>query len=240
MGLEPYERFYYSYQTKGRGLTSPDALTAAFEQMARANDQIFGPLLPNSGTALDIACGYGNMLFYFERRGLTASGFDLDQNQVALAQSIGLNARCGDLSTELKGIDLAIDVISAMDVIEHLHKNDAVELLRQVYSALSFKGILLLRCPCADGFTGAHDVFNAMTHRWGATSIVVRQILLAIGFERVELMDISLPRFPTRFRSKLRARTLKLTRRIAGLCLRLLGVMPPTIWSNSVVAVAWK
>jgi SAM-dependent methyltransferase len=240
MELEPYERFYYSYQTKGRGLQSAEELTHAFEAMARSNDEIFGPYLPKGGVALDIACGYGNMLFYFERRGLTATGFDLDQNQIDLARSAGLDARYGDLSTELAQLHGPIDVISAMDVIEHLHKNVAVELLRDIYATLSSGGLLLLRCPCADGFTGAHDVFNDMTHRWGATSIVVRQILLAIGFNRVELMDISLPRFPTTFRSKVRAHAITITRRVAGLLLRTLGMKAPTIWSSSVVAVAWK
>jgi SAM-dependent methyltransferase len=240
MELEPYERFYYSYQTRGRGLESAEDLTRAFEEMAHSNDEIFGPLLPKTGIALDIACGFGNMLFYFEKRGLTASGFDLDQNQIDLARSLGLNARYGDLSTEIRNVTGPVNVISAMDVIEHLRKNDAVELLRQIYEVLPSGGILLLRCPCADGFTGAHDIFNDMTHRWGATSIVVRQILMAIGFERVELLDISLPRFPTTIRSKVRARCIKIARRLAGPLLRLLGVNAPRIWSASVVAVAWK
>jgi SAM-dependent methyltransferase len=239
MELEPYEQFYYSFQTEGRGLTKAEDLTRAFERQAAVYDELIGPLLPQCGTALDVACGYGNMLFYFQKHGLIASGFDFDQNQVALARSIGLDARCGDLSTELKGLS-ALDVISAMDVIEHLKKNDAVSLLRDIYAALSSKGMLLLRCPCADGLTGAHDVFNDMTHRWGATSVVVGQMLRAIGFKRVDLIDITLPRYPTGLRSKLRARRIRLTRRLAGSCLRLLAVKPPAIWSNSVIAVAWK
>jgi SAM-dependent methyltransferase len=240
MELEPYEQFYYSHQTKGRGLQSAQELTRAFELMARSSDEIFGPLLPKNGVAVDIACGYGSMLFYFEKRGLTASGFDLDQNQIDLARSIGLNARHGDLSTEVKQINGPVNVISAMDVIEHLHKNDAIELLRQIYERLPSGGLLLLRCPCADGFTGAYDVFNDLTHKWGATSVVVRQLLVAIGFARVELMDISLPRYPSTLRSKARARALKITRRFAGLFLQLLGIKAPEIWSTSVVAVAWK
>jgi SAM-dependent methyltransferase len=240
MELEPYEIFYYSYQTEGRGLKNPEDLRVAFKQFARANEEIFGPLLPRSGVALDVACGYGNMLFYFEQHGLTASGFDLDQNQVDLARSIGLDARRGDIATELSRHEGDVDVISAMDVIEHLDKNVAVGFLGVVYKLLPKGGILVLRCPCADGFTGAHDVFNDMTHKWGATSIVIRQILLATGFERVELMDISLPRFPTSLHSRMRVYRVKIARRIAGTFLRILGMAPPSIWSASVVAIAWK
>ena len=239
MELEPYERFYYTYQTRGRGLTNAEDLTRAFERQAHQYDELIGPLLPKSGDALDIACGYGNMLFYFRKHGLNASGFDLDPNQVGLARSIGLNARRGDLSTELKTVR-GVDVISAMDVIEHLDRNDAVTLLRDIHSALSGEGMLLLRCPCADGFTGAHDVFNDMTHRWGATSVVVRQMLLATGFRRVELVDLTVPRYPSGMRSRLRSAQIKLARRMARFCLRLLSVQAPEIWSNSVLAVAWK
>ena len=239
MKLEPYEDFYYSYQTRGRGLTSVADLTRAFEHQSARYDELFGPFLPKCGTAIDVACGYGNMLFFLESRGFAATGFDLDQKQVDLARSIGLDARHGDLSTELEAAR-GVDLISAMDVIEHLDKNDAVKLLREIYTALSPAGLLLLRCPCADGFTGAHDVFNDMTHRWGATSVVIRQMLQAIGFQRIELVDLAVPRFPRTLRSKVRARQIAMTRGLTRFWLRLLGLQPPTIWSNSVIALAWK
>jgi SAM-dependent methyltransferase len=239
MELEPYERFYYSFQTQGRGLTRPEQLTEAFERFAVSNEELFGRLLPENGSALDIACGHGHMLFYLGKRGLKATGFDLDENQVQLARSIGLDARCADLSA-LDLREKELDVISAMDVIEHLPKSDAIELLQKIYAGLSDRGILLLRCPCADGFLGAHDVYNDLTHRWGATSVVLRQILQAVGFQRIELIDISVARYPKGLRSKARTLIVKASRSVATVILRLLGMPLPTIWSSSVIALAWK
>jgi SAM-dependent methyltransferase len=239
MGLEPYEEFYYSYQTRGRGVTTPDDLTKAFIRQKQSYQELIGPLLPRSGRAVDIACGYGNMLYVFRDLGLQATGFDLDKNQVALAQSIGLDARLGDLHTEIKALK-DVDLISAMDVIEHLDKNDAVQLLREVFLALAPRGVFVMRCPCADGFTGAHDVFNDMTHRWGATSVVVRQMLLATGFTRIELIDVSLPRYPESLLSKLRVMQVSIARKLGSTVLWLMGLQSPRIWSASVIALAWK
>jgi SAM-dependent methyltransferase len=239
MALEPYEEFYYSYQTQGRGLRTPQELISAFKVQARAYEELIGPLVPRRGRAVDLACGYGNMLFVLKEFGLDAIGFDLDKNQVELARSIGLDARIGDVLADLKELT-QLDLISAIDVIEHLKKNDAVQLLRNVYSALAPQGVFLLRCPCADGFTGAHDIFNDMTHRWGATSVVVQQMLLATGFKRIELIDISLPRYPKTGWSKARAFRIRTARKIGGFMFRLMGVATPRIWSNSVIALAWR
>jgi hypothetical protein len=70
--------------------------------------------------------------------------------------------------------------------------------------------------------------------------VVVRQMLLATGFQHVELVDLTVPRFPGTLRSKLRTRQIRIARRVVGFGLRLLGLKSPAIWSNSVIALAWK
>ena len=238
-GQSKYEEFYYGYQTKARGLESAPNLTAAFERMSNDYDQLFGPLMPKNGKALDVACGYGNMLYYFRRCGLEHIGFDLDPNQISLANSLGLNAHCGSLQDELRNVG-DVSIISAMDVIEHLGKDDAVQFLQNAHSILPVGGLLILKCPCADGFTGAHDIFNDLTHKWGATSNVLKQMLQAVGFSRLQIIDITLPPFPRGIRLKLKIRLRKIARACVSPFMGLLGIRKPTIWSESVVVLAWK
>lgn len=131
-------------------------------------------------------------------------------------------------------------MVSAFDLIEHLDKNDAVRLLESAVIALRDDGMLIIQCPCADGFSGAHDLCNDLTHRWAPSSNMLRQLLMTVGFKRVQLIDMTLPPYPQGMQRKLMMTTRKVLRKLTVLWLRLIGVHPPRVWSNSVVAIAWK
>ena len=68
-----------------------------------------------------------------------------------------------------------------------VEKIDAVRFLELAYRKLAPGGRLLVRTPCADAPTGASHIFNDMTHKWAATSGVLRWLLGAVGFEAVEI-----------------------------------------------------
>jgi SAM-dependent methyltransferase len=240
--VEHYEEVYYGGQVAGRGVLDAKGLDAQARMMAPKFLELLGPLLPEdlSVRCLDLACGFGDWLWFLRSRGYTRiEGLDLDQQQVAVARSVGLPVTVGDCS-QWTGEPSAYGLISALDLIEHLDKNDAVRLLERIHDALCEGGVLVLRCPCADGFRGANDICNDLTHRWGATSTTLGQLLRTLGFGKVRLLDPSLPRYP---RGWVRALGLHI-RHVARWCtfplLWVLGVRPPLIWHTSQYAVAVK
>jgi tellurite methyltransferase len=52
----------------------------------------FGKLLPHSGLALDIACGYGQNTLYLARHGLTPTGIDLRLDALAAGREAAARA----------------------------------------------------------------------------------------------------------------------------------------------------
>ena len=240
--LEPFEQFYYGFQTQGRGLLTKGSLEQAFERRRTQYDELLSGYLADrkSDAILDVACGYGNFLFYLRAEGFSdIVGVDMDPGQIKLAMLLGLPAVLGTAEEYLRE-GRPYGVISAFDFIEHLDKNAAVKFVKDAYLNLSPGGMLIIQCPCADGFCGAHDIFNDLTHRRVATSNSLRQFLNAAGFRKVELIDLSLPPFPRGLRSNLKRRMRVFARSALRGLLRLLGAPSPSIWSNSQIAVAWK
>jgi SAM-dependent methyltransferase len=241
-GLEYYEQVSYSYQTIARGLLNAQDLRTTFERMAAAYDETVGPLLPvdRSTPCLDLACGYGNWLYYLQKKGFTHTrGVDLDPKQVELARALGLPAEIDDIRGALTETS-KFGLISAFDLVEHLEKSTAVRLLQQAHAALLPGGLLVLQCPCADGFTGSHDICNDLTHKWGASSNMLNGLLKAVGFGEVRIIDATLPPFPRGLKRRLLAVSRKAARKVLQLMMRAAGVKPPAIWSNSQIALAWK
>jgi 2-polyprenyl-3-methyl-5-hydroxy-6-metoxy-1,4-benzoquinol methylase len=241
-GIEYYESVYYGAQTIGRGARTNEQLLFLFQKLVSHYDELLGPLLPNSPTTrcLDLACGYGNWLHYLRSKGYgLIEGVDSDPEQVRLAQMLKLPARVGDVHDVLQG-NGEYDIISALDLIEHLEKNNAVRLLQAVLAALRPGGMLIIRTPCADGFAGSRDIFNDLTHRWGATSNVIRQLLRTIGFANVILLDESAPRYPKTLRRLGLISLRRIVRKFISFGLRVAGVPVPRIWSPSQMVVAQK
>lgn len=238
--LEYYERFYYEYQVEGRGIVDVDTATKVFHQRILSYDELLSGAMPAVGNALDLGCGYGNFLFYLRAKGWkNATGVDLDEKQVHLAMALGLSASVGNaLEAVREARDLSL--VAAFDLLEHLSKNDAVRLLLDAHSALKPGGALIIQCPCTDGFTGAHDWGNDLTHRWAPSSNALGQMLKAAGFNKVILVDTTLPRYPMTWRSSIKRAARTAARAVAKPFLKLLGVSIPQIWSNSQIAIAYR
>lgn len=240
--LEPYEEVYYSFQTQARGLLRPEELIAAFDQKVNTYDEMFFNILPTEKNVkcIDCGCGYGNFLYYLCAKGYTeVTGFDLDPIQVSLAVSLGLNAKIGNAIQEIAKMQ-NIGLISALDFIEHLDKNQAVCFLQSALRALIPDGMLILRCPCADGFSGSHDFCNDLTHKWNASSNMLRQLLKTVGFDRIQILDQTVPPFPGTFARRLFFRLRRAARKVMSPLFLLLGIVVPEVWHPSQIAIAYK
>jgi len=241
MLLSNHAKQYYSYQTRARGLLDEKALRQQFQKMAKWYGKRLHPYLPaaKSAACLDVPCGFGNFLYFLKQRGYdNAHGYDLDPAQVELARLLELPACEGDVFEILSGQSEFYAMISSLDFIEHVSKDDALQFLALCWQRLKPGGVLLLRAPCADGPFGAHDRHNDLTHQWGITSNLLRAILEMQGFDKIELLD-ERPQ-PTGFIDTLRWLVFFPARALATLFCMALGMSPPRIWSRSMFAVAHK
>ena len=109
-----YEKLLQTVQTLGSGESLLDIGTA-------------------SGYFLDIASNYG----------YKSSGIDINLSAVREGLGLGRNIKHGDLFTH-DFEDSSVDVITALDFIEHLPYNQVNLFLKKVRTALSEKGIFVL------------------------------------------------------------------------------------------------
>ena len=239
--MNQHEKEYYGFQTRARGLLNADALRQRFEKLRRWYRCRLMRFLPADRTApcLDLPCGYGNFLYFLESEGYSnVTGFDNDKSQIELAGLLELPAKEGDAFGILSDSPDTYALISSLDFIEHLPKDDAMSFLGLCFDALRPGGCLILRTPSANGPFGSHDIWNDLTHQWGMTSSLLRAILQMKGFEEIELLD-ERPQ-PSSVIDTLRWLAYFPARLLANLTTMMLGMSPPAIWSRSMIAVAYK
>ncbi len=77
------------------------------------------------------------MLGFLAQNGFSnVTGIDISSDQVAEAQARGFNAIEANALTYLRKHKNAYDVIIAMDIIEHFHKEELFDLLSLIFQAL--------------------------------------------------------------------------------------------------------
>jgi 2-polyprenyl-3-methyl-5-hydroxy-6-metoxy-1,4-benzoquinol methylase len=232
---------YYKYQTLARGLLTTESLLSEFKRREKWYNSRLKKFLPTGEdiSCLDVACGYGNFLYFLKCKGyVNIQGYDLDPEQVRLARLLGLPAHNSDALNFLKTTSETFDVISALDFIEHISKDDASHFLDLCFSKLKPGGVLIIRTPCADGFFGSHDAANDLTHLWTMTSTVLDTVLKMIGFDRVQVLDEK----PQPFKI---VNVIRLVLYYFSLCFCVLvclgmGLSIPRIWSKSMWGIGYK
>jgi len=235
-----YSDRFYSYQTKGRGLLDHKSLGALFEKLNSYYWARFGRYLPSNKRikCLDIASGYGNFVYFLRARGyVNIEGYDLDENQVALAQTLKQPVEIGNVFDVLAR-GHRYDLISAFDFIEHLSKDEALNFLDVCFENLNIGGAIIIRTPSADGPFGAHDSFNDITHEWTMTSTLLKVVLQMSGFSKIVILD-ERPQ-PTNLINFLRWLVHFPVKVLANLFCVGLGMRPPIVWSRSMIAIAYK
>ncbi len=143
--------------------------------------------------ALDIGCGYGNLLAYYRWKGIkTYLGIDNSPHQIDQATRVfgAEHARMADgLNFLAECTPGDWDIISAIDFVEHLAKVECLQFLSLAYRALTDRGILLVRTPNANSPWGMSVRYNDLTHEICFTPNSFRDTAAACGFERVECWE---------------------------------------------------
>ena len=183
-----YERYYSTHS----GVDGVDAQRAHFEQQRRYFRREFESLMPSdkSGRILDIGCGTGSFIQAMRDAGYTnIEGVDLSPEQVKMADEFGVpGVHLGAAEDFLSKADVKYDVITAIDLIEHLTKDELVDFLRMVHDALQVGGKVLFRTPNMDAPQASVFAFADFTHEIFLNKNSGMQVMDSCGFSEVQVV----------------------------------------------------
>lgn len=186
------ERIYAAYR---------DSLAPELELSAGRDDAFYfpqfrrhyAPLLPADRKAgiLDLGCGQGLFLSWLKSEGYTAaSGVDGSPQMARLARARGLAVEEGDMKDALRARAGSLDCVTAFDVLEHLDKDELLELMDLVFAALRPGGMFLCHTVNADGFSWGRMRYIDLTHEIAFTRYSLAQLFKVCGFSRSDFHPV--------------------------------------------------
>ncbi|HET6721785.1 MAG TPA: class I SAM-dependent methyltransferase, partial [Chitinophagaceae bacterium] len=200
--------------------------------------------LPSNRDAriLDAGCGLGHFLFFAEQSGYkNVTGIDVSIELIALCKGRGYNAVVTDISSFLAAHKNAFDVIIFNDVIEHLTKDEIINLLDLMNASLTNDGCLLIKTPnMANPFTAASGRYIDFTHEIGFTEASLKEILVVTRFANVRVIGTDIYvmyQNPLNYLAKFFAFTLS---KILYLLSYLYGRKTIKIYEKDILAIAYK
>ena len=178
------ERLYEAYATQHGGYANAAAATLVYRHSIR-------PLLPlpEAGPVIDIGCGQGELVRLMLSDDYRAAGIDISPEQVAIAHQAGIHqVRQGDYREILGASPGQLAAVTAVDVLEHLTKDEVLWTFDRVIAALRPGGVFVARVPNAVSPFGGYIRYGDFTHESWYTALSIRQIAAAAGFGPVTVM----------------------------------------------------
>jgi 2-polyprenyl-3-methyl-5-hydroxy-6-metoxy-1,4-benzoquinol methylase len=105
--------------------------------------------VPENVRVLDIGCGFGESLGYFQSRGCVAYGIEADENIRRVAERFEYNVYVGLFNPDIYETDF-FDYVTMAQVIEHV--TDPVETLKGIGKVLKPGGNAILSTPNSNGW----------------------------------------------------------------------------------------
>lgn len=141
---------------------------------------------------LDLGCGLGELCWLAASSGVQSIiGVNLSQGEVDYARlHIQATFICQDILDYLPQCESdSVDVIYAMNILEHLTKDDLIRVLDQSRRVLRDGGQLVAMVPNATSTYGAMTRYWDITHVQAFTPSSVQQLMRLSGFSKVEFAE---------------------------------------------------
>lgn len=141
---------------------------------------------------LDIGCGIGQLLEALRRNGYAKIlGIDVSKNAVSLCNAKGLPVEhIDDLSTFCMSCDRKFDFIVMSHVIEHLPKEQIIDILQLIRTRLlETGGSFVVMTPNAQSNSGCYWAYEDFTHTVMFTAGSLKYVLLAAGYKYISFLD---------------------------------------------------
>lgn len=141
---------------------------------------------------LDVGCGGGQFLLYLKNEGFTSLyGVDTSPDQVITAQNLGLTSvSCGQAQEYLSQYRSFFGVINIQNVLEHLTRDELLEMLDLIHTALGDGGQIWIIVPNGLSPWGVAVRFDDLTHETCYTPQSLTQALTTCGFSDIEFKEI--------------------------------------------------
>ncbi|MFQ6058237.1 MAG: class I SAM-dependent methyltransferase [Anaerolineae bacterium] len=126
----------------------------------RQIQRFYLPFFQRCRRVVDLGCGEGDFVAMLVEQGIAAIGVDRDPESCAGARSRGLDVICQDVFTYLEGLPQeSIDGIFSAHLVEHLHYEEVLRLLRLAHRALKPGGCIVLTTPNVCGLFAHLEMF---------------------------------------------------------------------------------
>lgn len=163
-----------------------------FDQQVYYFSKEIVPLLPTDKYVkiLEIGCGNGSLIKTMLNADFKdITGIDLSQEQVDVARKLGVaQAHCISAMDFLKGKRQVFDAILAIDVIEHFTKNEIVDFLEMVLTALKPGGMVIFRTPNMDAPLTSLYSYGDFTHECLLNKSSALQLMKSTGFSDADVL----------------------------------------------------
>lgn len=131
---------------------------------------------------LDVGCGAGNMIHHLAQYG-RVRGIEVDARPVKIAQERGYDVRLGDATQTIPFPDASFDLVTALDVIEHVDADENI--MREAYRVLRPDGALLITTPAFQWLWSHNDELNAHKRRYTASALRAKMERAGFIIERL-------------------------------------------------------
>lgn len=178
-----YDKYSSGFQDKG-----PTFDAVAARQWGKAYDWYFRKWLPTDKDAhiVDLACGAGSLLHFFRERGYSnIAGVDISPEQIALSRQVTEDVTQDNVLHFLQTHENTFDLITALDLVEHFHKDEVLTFLDGCYAALRPGGRLIIQTPNADTPWAAYTRYGDLTHEVCFQSNCFSRLMRLTGFVNV-------------------------------------------------------
>jgi len=181
-------RIYNAYLSRGPE-REPVFDRLAAERRARLLARLLKGWLPEDRELpiADLGCGSGEVLYFLKGRGYTrVAGVDVSPEQVQAARQVVPEVVEADLFDFLDRHREKFGLIFALDLLEHLRKDDVLRFLDASHRALGGGGRLILQTPNADSPMASGLRYGDFTHEVCFTPSSLGWLLNLVGFTGVE------------------------------------------------------
>ncbi len=141
---------------------------------------------------LDAGCGSGAFLYFLRQAGYeNLMGVDVSAEQVALAHGFGLTfVKQQDIRSCLASLaENSLDVLLLMDVLEHLTREELLDVLDGASRVLQHDGRCIAHVPNAAGLFGMGIRYGDLTHEIAFTPESARQVFTLTGFQQIRCFE---------------------------------------------------
>lgn len=134
---------------------------------------------------LELGYGNGGLMSYFRDRGATVVGVEINKELVDIARKN--NFVTYTIDDFFKFSELKFDLIIAIDVLEHIEKEDLKDMVGLYFNQLNKGGHFFARFPNGDSPFGLRNQNGDITHRVQIGSELIKQLFLSLDAKNINV-----------------------------------------------------